>query len=96
MNTISNLSLGRQRSVTPNAVTFLPGDFVNTRLHTEYLSATVLEAPDMATLVLRTYPQGAQPVDGTYDADYWYIVQGIDETDSEASTRQLNHRELIR
>ena len=49
VNTISNLALGRQRSVTRNVVTFLPGDLVNTRLRTEYLSATVLDVPDMAT-----------------------------------------------
>ena len=46
--------------------------------------------------MLRTYPQGACPVDGTFDADYWYIVQGADETDSEAAARRRDHRELIR
>ena len=89
--TVSNLSLGTQRTVGRNAVTFKVGDLVGARLRSEYHTGVVTAVHgDMITL--GSSNQG----NGTYDADYFYIIRGVDETDAEAFGRRINHRELTR
>jgi len=89
--TVSNLSLGVQRSVSRNAVTFKVGDFVGARLRTEHHTGVVTAVQgDMITL--GSSNQG----NGTYDADYFYIIKGVDETDAEVFARRMAHHELTR
>jgi hypothetical protein len=89
--TVSNLSLGVQRTVGRNVVTFKVGDFVGARLRSEHHTGVVTAVQgDMITIGRSN--QG----NGTYDADYFYIIRGIDETDSENFHRRMAHHELTR
>jgi uncharacterized protein YijF (DUF1287 family) len=89
--TVSNLSLGVQRTVGRNIVTFKVGDFVGARLRSEHHTGVVTAVQgDMITIGRSN--QG----NGTYDADYFYIIRGIDETDSENFHRRMAHHELTR
>jgi hypothetical protein len=89
--TVSNLSLGVQRTVGRNVVTFKVGDFVGARLRSEHHTGVVTAVQgDMITIGRSN--QG----NGTYDADYFYIIKGVDETDSENFHRRLAHHELTR
>lgn len=89
--TVSNLSLGAQRSVGRNVVTFKVGDFVGARLRGEHHTGVVTAVQGDLITIGRSN-QG----NGTYDADYFYIIKGVDETDSEAFQRRLAHHELTR
>lgn len=89
--TVSNLMVGSQRTVSRNQVTFKVGDFVGARLRNEHHTGVVTAVQgDMITIGHSN--QG----NGTFDADYFYIIKGIDETDSEAFQRRLAHHELTR
>jgi uncharacterized protein YijF (DUF1287 family) len=89
--TVSNLSIGVQRSVGRNVVTFKVGDFVGARLRSEHHTG-VVTAVQGDTITIGSSNQG----NGTYDADYFYIIKGVDETDSEVFHRRLAHHELTR
>lgn len=89
--TVSNLSMGNQRTVGRNIVTFKVGDLVNARLRGEWHFGVVTAVQgDMITL--GSSNQG----NGTYDADYFYIIRGVDETDAEVAARRMAYRELTR
>jgi uncharacterized protein YijF (DUF1287 family) len=89
--TVSNLSIGVQRSVGRNVVTFKVGDFVGARLRSEHHTG-VVTAVQGDLITINRSNQG----NGTYDADYFYIIRGVDETDSEVFHRRLAHHELTR
>lgn len=89
--TVSNLSIGVQRSVGRNVVTFKVGDFVGARLRTEHHTG-VVTAVQGDFITIGSSNQG----NGTYDANYFYIIKGVDETDSEVFHRRLAHHELTR
>lgn len=92
--TVSNLSMGVQRTVGRNVVTFKVGDFVGSRLRGEHITGVVTAVQGMDYITLeRTCQHGEN---GTYDSNYFYIIRGIDETDAEVFSRRINHRELTR
>ena len=89
--TVSNLMMGAQRTVSRNFVTFKVGDLVNARLRGEWhLGVVTAVQGDMITI------GNSNQGNGTYDADYFYIIKGVDESDSEAFHRRLAHHELTR
>jgi hypothetical protein len=89
--TVSNLSMGVQRTVGRNVVTFKVGDFVGSRLRGDYHTG-VVTAVQGDYITIGWSNQG----NGTFDADYFYIIKGVDETDSEVFHRRLAHHELTR
>lgn len=91
--TVSNLMLGAQRTVGRNQVTFKVGDFVGARLRSEHHTGVVTAvSPGGDLITIGSSNQG----NGTYDADYFYIIKGVDETDTEVFHRRLAHHELTR
>lgn len=93
--TVSNLSQGVQRTVTRNVVNFKVGDYVGSRLRTEHIRGIVTGVQGMDYLTIRTHT-GAVLTEVTLDADYFYIIKGVDENDNEHFHRHINHQELTR
>ena len=95
MKTVTNYQLGSQLTVKKNAVKFKAGDYVGSRLRGEHANGIVLEVPSEDQLKLRLYHDGKVET-GTFDADYFYIIKGVDESDSEQFERHVNYQELTR
>lgn len=90
--TVSNLMMGAQRTVGRNVVTFKVGDLVGARLRGQHHTGVVTAVQGMDYITIGRSNQG----NGTYDADYFYIIKGVDETDAEYSQRHLAYHELTR